>query len=168
MAFLPKEKILVEADLYTPPAPNAPAPAANAPVNPNAIALLTDLETLRLDFDTILPLHGPGKATRADLYAFVRKPFIPVSALPVSAAPEGGGGRGGRGGAAAAAGPDAAVATLVNTVCASCHTIDRVNNKKADKDAWTMTVARMKEKGAELTDEQVLLVADYLARTHGQ
>lgn len=56
----------------------------------------------------------------------------------------------------------------MNTVCASCHTIDRVNNKKADKDAWTMTVARMKEKGAELTDEQVLLVADYLARTHGQ
>jgi hypothetical protein len=99
MAFLPKEKILVEADLYTPPAPNAPAPAANAPVNPNALALLTDLETLRLDFDTILPLHGPGKVTRADLYAFVRKPFILVSALPVPGAP-GGGGQGGRGGAA--------------------------------------------------------------------
>jgi glyoxylase-like metal-dependent hydrolase (beta-lactamase superfamily II) len=168
MAFLPKEKILVEADLYTPPAPNALAPAANAPVNPNALALLTDLETLRLDFDTILPLHGPGKVTRADLYAFVRKPFILVSALPVPAAPQGGGGRGGRGGAAAAAGPDAGVATLVNNVCASCHTLDRVNNKKADKDAWTMTVARMKEKGADLTDEQVLLVTDYLARTHGQ
>ena len=169
MAFLPKEKVLVEADLYTPPAPNAPAPAANAPVNPNAIALLTNLETLRLDFDTILPLHGPGKATRADLYAFVRKPFIPVSALPVQGAPEGGAGRGGgRGGAAAATGPDAVVATLVNNVCASCHTIDRVNNKKADKDAWTETVARMKEKGADLTDAQVSLVTDYLARTHGR
>ncbi len=72
MAFLPKEKILVEADMYTPPAPNA-APAANAAVPPNAVALLTDLETLRLDFDTILPLHGPGKATRRDLYAFVRE-----------------------------------------------------------------------------------------------
>ena len=165
MAFLPKEKILVEADLYTPPAPNAPAPAANAPVNPNALALLTDLEALRLDFDTILPLHGPGKATRADLYAFVHKPLIPVSALPtIQTAPEGGG-RGGRG---AAAGPDAAVATLVNMVCASCHTIDRVNNKKADKNAWTETVTRMKEKGAELTYAQVTLVIDYLARTHGQ
>jgi glyoxylase-like metal-dependent hydrolase (beta-lactamase superfamily II) len=174
MAFLPKEKILVEADLYTPPAPNAPAPAANAPVNPNALALLTDLETLRLDFDTILPLHGPGKVTRADLYAFVRKPFILFSALPVPEAP-GGGGRGGRGGAAGgrggavvATGPDAVVATLVNTVCASCHSLDRVNNKKADNVAWTTTVTRMKGKGADLTDEQVPLVIDYLARTHGQ
>jgi glyoxylase-like metal-dependent hydrolase (beta-lactamase superfamily II) len=176
MAFLPKEKILVEADLYTPPAPNAAAPAANAAVNPNALALLTNLETLRLDFDTILPLHGPGKATRADLYAFVRKPFVLFSALPVPAAPGAGGGRGGRGGAAAGggggaaavAGPDAAVATLVNTACAACHTLDRVNNKKADNDAWTTTVTRMKDKGAELTDEQVPLVIEYLARSHGQ
>ncbi len=174
MAFLPKEKILVEADMYTPPAPNAPAPAANAPVNPNALALLTDLETLRLDFDTILPLHGPGKATRADLYAFVRKPLVPVSALQAPAAPQGGGGRGGRGGGrggapvAVATGPDAAVANLVNTVCASCHTLDRINNKKADNDAWTTTVTRMKGKGADLTDEQVPLVIEYLARTHGQ
>jgi len=60
------------------------------------------------------------------------------------------------------------VATLVNTVCASCHTLDRVNRKKGDKDAWTATVDRMKAKGADLTDEQVLLVIDYLARIHGQ
>ncbi len=164
MAFLPKEKILVEADLYTPPAANAPAPAANAPVNANALALLTDLETLRLDFDTILPLHGPGKVTRADLYAFVRKPFALFSALPVPVAPGGGG----RGGAPVPAGPDAVVATLVNTVCSSCHTLDRVNNKKADSAAWTTTVTRMRGKGADLTDEQFPLVIDYLARTHGQ
>ena len=103
MAFLPKEKILVEVDMYTPPAANAPAPAANAPVNPNALALLDNLEKLRLDFDTILPLHGPGKATRADLYAFVKKPLVPVSSLPDPNAPagerggRGGGGRGARG-----------------------------------------------------------------------
>jgi len=166
MAFLPKEKILVEVDLYTPPAANAPAPAANAPVNPNALALVTNLETLRLDFDTILPLHGPGKVTRADLYAFVRKPLVPVSALPVPA-PAGGGRGGAAGGRIAAAGPDAAVTTLVNTVCSSCHGLDRVNAKKGDKDAWVDTVTRMKEKGAELTDDQVTLVIDYLARTHG-
>jgi glyoxylase-like metal-dependent hydrolase (beta-lactamase superfamily II) len=83
MAFLPKEKVLVEVDLYTPPAPGAAAAApANGPVNPNAVALLNNLERLRLDFETILPLHGPGKVTRADLYAFVRKPLVPVSSLP--------------------------------------------------------------------------------------
>ena len=64
-------------------------------------------------------------------------------------------------------GPDAAVANVVNTVCASCHTLERVNDKKADKDGWTTTVNRMKEKGANLTDEQVPVVVDYLARTAG-
>jgi len=87
VAFFPAEKFLVEVDMYTPPAADAPAPAANAPVNPNALALLTSLERLRLDFDTILPLHGAMKATRADLYAFVKKPLVPVSELPDPDAP---------------------------------------------------------------------------------
>ena len=65
------------------------------------------------------------------------------------------------------AGPDAVATNLVNTVCASCHTLDRVKNKVADKDAWTATVSRMKEKGAGLTDEQVPLVVEYLTRAAG-
>jgi hypothetical protein len=64
----------------------------------------------------------------------------------------------------APAGPDAVAANLVNTVCASCHTLDRVKNKMADKDGWITTVARMKEKGADLTDEQVPVVVEYLTR----
>src|SRR5207244_2971548 len=86
-------RTIVDAGMYTPPAANAPAPAANAPVNPNALALLDNLEKLRLDFDTILPLHGPGRVTRADLYAFVKKPLVPVSSLPD---PNAAGERGGR------------------------------------------------------------------------
>ena len=65
--------------------------------------------------------------------------------------------------APASKGPDAVAANLVNTVCASCHTLDRVKNKTADKDGWTTTVARMKEKGAALTDEQVPVVVDFLS-----
>lgn len=68
---------------------------------------------------------------------------------------------------AAAKGPDAATATLVNTVCASCHTLDRVNNKKGDSNAWNTTVTRMKGIGANLTDEQVPLVVEYLTRAAG-
>jgi cytochrome c5 len=98
--------------------------------------------------------------------------MVPVSELPVPAPPGGGGGGrgGGRGGAAAivATGPDAAVATLVNTACSACHTVDRIVNKKGDNDAWTATVTRMKGKGAALTDEQVQQVIEFLARTHGQ
>jgi len=62
------------------------------------------------------------------------------------------------------AGPDAVAANLVNTVCASCHNLDRVRNKVADKDAWTATVTRMKEKGTTLTDPQVPVIAEYLTK----
>ena len=71
------------------------------------------------------------------------------------------------GAAPASRGPDTAAANLVNTVCASCHSLDRVNNKKADRDGWTTTVARMKGLGANLTDEQVPVVVEFLTRTAG-
>ncbi|HEY6346569.1 MAG TPA: photosynthetic reaction center cytochrome c subunit family protein [Bryobacteraceae bacterium] len=70
-------------------------------------------------------------------------------------------------GAKAPTGPDAVAANLVNTVCASCHTLDRVNDKKADRDGWATTVTRMKGLGANLTDEQVPVVAEFLTRAAG-
>ncbi len=66
--------------------------------------------------------------------------------------------------AKAPAGPDAVAANLVNTVCASCHSLDRVKNKMGDSDAWTTTVTRMQGKGADLTDAQVPVVVEYLTR----
>jgi hypothetical protein len=68
------------------------------------------------------------------------------------------------GAAPAVKGPDAVAANLVNTVCASCHTLDRVKNKMGDSDAWTTTVTRMQGKGADLTDAQVPVVVEYLTR----
>jgi glyoxylase-like metal-dependent hydrolase (beta-lactamase superfamily II) len=181
LAFLPKEKIVVEADLYNPPAANAPAPAANAPANPGALALLDNVEKLRLDFETILPLHGPGKMTRADLYAFVRKPVVPMAQIlnppapPAAAAGAGGGrggGRGGRGGGAAPAitiaPEDAPLQSMLEASCTSCHTLDRINNKKGDKDAWTTTVTRMMGKGASLSDSDAPRLIDFLVKTRGQ
>ena len=61
-------------------------------------------------------------------------------------------------------GPDAVATNLVNTVCASCHSLDRVKDKTADKDGWTTTVTRMKGLGANLNDEQVPLLVDYLVK----
>ena len=37
----------------------------------------------------------------------------------------------------------------------------------ADRDAWTATVTRMKEKGTTLTDQQVPLIVEYLTRAAG-
>src|SRR5450755_4569975 len=71
------------------------------------------------------------------------------------------------GAAPAFKGPDAVAANLVNTACASCHSLDRVKNKTADKDGWTATVTRMKAAGANLTDEQVPVVTEFLTRAAG-
>lgn len=55
MVWLPKERLLIQADAFTPGAPNAPAPARPNPLHVN---LLHNVERLRLDVDRILPLHG--------------------------------------------------------------------------------------------------------------
>jgi glyoxylase-like metal-dependent hydrolase (beta-lactamase superfamily II) len=55
MVHLPKEKLLVEADVYTPPAPNAP-PATS--VNPTWVSLSDNIKRLNLAVDQLLPLHG--------------------------------------------------------------------------------------------------------------
>jgi len=69
MAYLPKERLLVEVDVYTPPAPNAPPPASPAPA---AVNLYENILRLNLDVDRIAPLHG-RLVTVADLKTAVGK-----------------------------------------------------------------------------------------------
>lgn len=62
IAYLPHEKILVEADLYTPPGPGRPLPAAPSA---SARTLYRNVQRLGLDVDTIVPIHGrPGPWSR--------------------------------------------------------------------------------------------------------
>ena len=68
MIYLPKEKILIEGDAYTPLAANAPLPPA---VNPFAVNLDENITRLKLDVKQIAALHGPKVATMADLKAFI-------------------------------------------------------------------------------------------------
>jgi glyoxylase-like metal-dependent hydrolase (beta-lactamase superfamily II) len=55
MVYLPKERLLIEGDAYTPGAPNAPPPQ-----RPNGlhVNLVENLERLNLKPERILPLHG--------------------------------------------------------------------------------------------------------------
>jgi glyoxylase-like metal-dependent hydrolase (beta-lactamase superfamily II) len=55
MVYLPKEKLLIEADAFTPGPPGAPPPAT-----PNAlhVNLVQNMERLNLQVEKILPLHG--------------------------------------------------------------------------------------------------------------
>jgi cytochrome c553 len=54
---------------------------------------------------------------------------------------------------------------LVMTACTACHDTQRIcsNLENKDKDAWTLTVTRMKDKGAALGTGDIARVAEYLA-----
>jgi len=56
VGYLPKEKILIEADDFTPPAPNGPAPVPVAMGFANN--LYDNLQRLKLQVNMIAPLHG--------------------------------------------------------------------------------------------------------------
>ena len=67
MVYLPKEKLLIEADAFTPSAAGAPAPAVP---NGNNLNLVKNIEQNKLAVERILPLHG-RMVTMADLMTAV-------------------------------------------------------------------------------------------------
>ena len=159
LAFLPHEKILIEADVYTPPAANA-APAA---VNPGTVNLVDNVERLKLDFEEILPLHGPGAVMRADLYAAIRKPAPSITEILSAQPPVAAGGRGGR--AAVLAPPDPK--QILEKGCTSCHDLNRVTSKNLSQAEWQGVVDQMKGRGAEVSDAETSILIDYLVKTYG-
>jgi glyoxylase-like metal-dependent hydrolase (beta-lactamase superfamily II) len=79
IAYLPKDKIVINADLYSPPAAGGTLPN----VSPNAVALFRNIARLKLDVAQHVPIHGnPGP--QADFNRIV----APVAAR----APQQGGG----------------------------------------------------------------------------
>ena len=81
VAYLPKEKILVEADAFTPPAqPLTQTPAA---INPFTASLVDNIARLKLDVETIIPIHYPvdnRKVTEAELLTAAGKPNLSAHA----------------------------------------------------------------------------------------
>ena len=55
MAYLPKEKIIIEADLYDPPAANEPPAASPSATNRG---FYNNVQQIGLDISTIAPIHG--------------------------------------------------------------------------------------------------------------
>lgn len=55
MVYLPKERLLIQADAFTPGPPNAPVPAI---INPLSVNLADNIARLNLAVDRLLPLHG--------------------------------------------------------------------------------------------------------------
>jgi glyoxylase-like metal-dependent hydrolase (beta-lactamase superfamily II) len=55
MVYLPKERLLIQADAFSPGPPNAPVPAV---INPLSVNLADNIARLNLAVDRLLPLHG--------------------------------------------------------------------------------------------------------------
>lgn len=71
MVYLPAERVLIQADAYTPAVPGSPPPPV---ANANHLNLIENIERLQLKVDRIAPLHG-RVVPLAELYAMVgRKP----------------------------------------------------------------------------------------------
>jgi glyoxylase-like metal-dependent hydrolase (beta-lactamase superfamily II) len=67
MVYLPREKLVVEADAYTPAPPNTPPPPVP---NANQVNLAQNFDRLGLQVDRILPLHG-RVVPLSELYASI-------------------------------------------------------------------------------------------------
>ncbi len=56
---------------------------------------------------------------------------------------------------------------LVLDACTACHTLDRVKSQRLTADEWRQEIAGMLSEGVPLTDDEIALVVDYLARHFG-
>ena len=163
MAFLPNEKILIEADVYTPANPVANAAPVTASVNRNTMNVVDNVERLKLDFETILPLHGSVTPVRADLYAALGKPVRDMKDI-LSAKPAVAQGQRGQAGQAA---PASVAEQVLDKSCTGCHNLNRVQNKKLNQADWRATVVRMKDRGAEISDSEIDALVEFLVKTFG-
>lgn len=57
--------------------------------------------------------------------------------------------------------------TLLQERCSECHSLDRVTGTEKTQAEWEQTVTRMVGRGAELSEEEQVVLVDYLAETYG-
>jgi mono/diheme cytochrome c family protein len=56
---------------------------------------------------------------------------------------------------------------LMNRACTKCHGIDRVQNARKAEDGWRVTLVDMRERGAQLSDEELERLVEWLTRVWG-
>lgn len=69
MVYLPAERLVIQADAYTPGPAAAPPPATPNPYTAN---LYENIERLKLNVRTVVPLHGPRLVPLAELQTAAR------------------------------------------------------------------------------------------------
>ena len=56
---------------------------------------------------------------------------------------------------------------LMNRACTKCHGLDRVETTRNAEEAWRVTLVDMRERGAELSDEELERLVEWLGRVWG-
>ncbi len=56
---------------------------------------------------------------------------------------------------------------LLNRACMKCHGLDRVEPVRKAADAWRVTLVDMRERGAQLSDQELEQLVEWLARVRG-
>jgi competence ComEA-like helix-hairpin-helix protein len=67
----------------------------------------------------------------------------------------------------AAAMPDGAGKPIVQRACSACHSVSVVTSKHASQKEWDQVVNQMASRGADLTDDEMDTVIEYLAKNYG-
>jgi len=83
MVYLPKEKLLSEADAYTPPAPNA---QPMSPPNPFTVNLSDNIAGLNLDVERVLPELVSNDAEGFKQVDYSKLPLLLLQAVMTSVA----------------------------------------------------------------------------------
>jgi hypothetical protein len=55
----------------------------------------------------------------------------------------------------------------VGIVCAGCHGVTKIRPLRLSKERWAAKIDKMVEHGAQLTDEQLAVILDYLTNNFG-
>jgi mono/diheme cytochrome c family protein len=56
---------------------------------------------------------------------------------------------------------------LMNRACTKCHGIDRVQGARKAEEGWRVTLVDMRERGAQLSDEELERLVEWLTRVWG-
>jgi mono/diheme cytochrome c family protein len=56
---------------------------------------------------------------------------------------------------------------LMNRACTNCHGLDRIETTRNAEEAWRVTLVDMRERGAQLSDEELERLVEWLARVWG-
>jgi cytochrome c5 len=56
---------------------------------------------------------------------------------------------------------------LMNRACTKCHAVDRVQGSRKSADDWRVTLVNMRERGAQLSDQELEQFVEWLGRVWG-